>query len=318
MHTSYNGAFSFSIMASKESDSISSVQFELQKKFGIWSAISLLAGTMVGSGIFISPVGVLQEMNGSIGLSLVIWAACGVISMLAALCYAELGTAIRESGADFAYYRVAYRPSIGFIYAWTSILVVRTTGNAAMGLTFGTYLVKPFFPGCQPPDVAIKLAASGMILALAYINYVSVKVAVKVQNIFTFAKLLIMVVIIIGGLVRLAQGDPVGAANFENAFDQATINGITFTQIGLALYQGLFSYDGWNSLNYVVEEVNESDKNLPRAILVAVPLVTGFYVLVNIAYLSGKCLCSKQKSLFVINRSKMYSTFSNEVSNVSL
>lgn len=274
--------------AKKMADS-SQIKFELKKKIGIWSCVGLLAGTMVGSGIFVSPSGVIQSVDGNVGLTLCLWAACGLFSLLASLCYAELGTKIRESGADFAYHRVAYGRPVGFLYAWTSILVVRSTGNAATAYTFGLYMAGPFYGGeCAPPAIVIKLAGAALIIVLTLLNSFSVKASTKFQNVFTVAKFTAMVIIIIGGLTALARGNPIGKSNFNNAFGTGDLAAITFGQISFGFYQGLFSYDGWNNLNYVAEEVKESEKNIPRAIIITVPLVTGFYVLMNVAYLSGK------------------------------
>lgn len=264
-------------------------KFEMKKKIGIWSCVGLLGGTMVGSGIFISPAGVIRSVDGNVGLTLCLWAACGLVSLLAALCYAELGTRISESGADFAYLRIAYCKPVGFLYAWTSMLIVRATGNAATGYTFGLYLSGLFFGReCSPPTIVIKLAGALLILSITVLNCYSVKASTKFQNVFTIAKFVGMVIIIIGGVTSLAKGNSIGKSNFNNAFDAETLAKITFGKISLGFYQGLFSYDGWNNLNYVAEEVKESHKNIPRGIIIAVPLVTGFYMLMNVAYLSGK------------------------------
>ena len=96
-----------------------------------------------------------------------------------------------------------------------------------------------------------------------------------------------MGIIIVGGLVRLIQGDSVGVFNFNNAFQQEDLVGLGFTEIGLAFYQGLFSYGGWATLALISEEVKDAKRTVPLAIVIAVPLVTVFYLLVNIAYLSG-------------------------------
>ena len=97
--------------------------------------------------------------------------------------------------------------------------------------------------------------------------------------------------------MRLIEGDNVGSYNFSNAFKPEDLATLGFTQVGLAFYQGLWSYDGWNNLNYVAEEVKNSKRTVPLAIIVAVPLVTIFYLLVNIAYFAGKCLCKGADSL---------------------
>ena len=107
-------------------------------------------------------------------------------------------------------------------------------------------------------------------------------------NVLAIAKFIGMGIIIIGGIVRLIQGDEVGIYNFNHAFEQEDLAGLGFTQIGLALYQGLWAYDGWSNLNYITEEVKDSKRNVPLSIMIAIPLVTFFYVLVNVAYLSGK------------------------------
>lgn len=265
-------------------------KFELRREFGLWGAIALLCGTMVGSGIFVSPSGVLEAANGDVGLSLVLWVACGVIAGLASLCYAELGACIRESGADFAYHNVAYGQPFAFMYAWTSIIVVRNTGNAAMALTFGLYAVAPFYSGnCKPPDSAVKLSASFLIILITAINYRSVKAAAYLQDICTVAKFLAMLIIAVVGVVNLIMGNETGKTNFTKYFfNSDNLSTVTFSTIGLGLYQGLFSYDGWNNLNYVTEEVKNARRTLPRAIMTAVPLVTAFYLFVNIGYFSGK------------------------------
>ena len=137
-------------------------QFELKKKLGLYGSISLIAGTMVGSGIFASPVGVLAGTNGSVGMSLVLWAACGVIAGLASLCYCELASMFHDSGGEYAYLYRGYGkagPVLAFTFSWTSVIITRTSGNAATAVTFGAYVVAPFFPGqCQPPDVIGKVS----------------------------------------------------------------------------------------------------------------------------------------------------------------
>lgn len=198
-------------------------------------------------------------------------------------------TSITESGADFAYLRVAYGKPFGFLYAWTAILVVRATGNAAGAYTFGLYMSGIFFEkDCAPPPIVIKLAGAFLMLSITALICYSVKAAAKFQNLFTAAKFTAMITIIIGGLVALANGYEKGISNFKTAFNSDSIVGITFGQISMGFYQGLYSYAGWNNLNHVSEEVKDSHRNIPRGILIAVPLVTGFYILMNVAYLSGK------------------------------
>lgn len=212
-------------------------KFELRKKIGLWRGVAVIAGTVVGSGIFISPVGVLAGSNGSVGVSLVLWVACGLFSALAALCYAELGTTIRESGSEFAYLNAGYGGPLAFMYVMCFVLIMSPTADAAKALVFGTYLAAPFYPGCDPPESAIKFAAAASILLLGLVNYVSVTSSARVQVVFTVAKFVGMLTIVIAGFTELGMGNPVGMSNFQNAFNPTVLAGITAGQIGVAFYQ---------------------------------------------------------------------------------
>ena len=148
---------------SEEASSATNNQaFELKKKIGLAGSVAISTGTMVGSGIFASPVGVLAGTNGSVGMSLVLWGACGIISGLCALCYAELASMIKESGAEYAYLYRGYGrlgPLLAFTFSWTAVLITRNTGNAATAITFGSYAVEPFFSDeCKPPELVTKVS----------------------------------------------------------------------------------------------------------------------------------------------------------------
>jgi len=132
--------------------------------------------------------------------------------------------------------------------------------------------------------------AAAATIFFVLLNYITVKGASKLVGILAIAKFIGMAIIIIGGIVRLIQGDQIGIYNFNNAFEQEDLAGLGFTQIGLALYQGLWAYTGWANLNFIAEEVKNSKRNIPLAILISLALVTVFYVLVNVAYFSGKII----------------------------
>ncbi|XP_020639949.3 b(0,+)-type amino acid transporter 1 [Pogona vitticeps] len=253
---------------------------KLKREIGLTSAVSLIAGTMIGSGIFMSPEWVLRNM-GSPGGSLVVWAACGLLATFGALSYAELGTLIKESGGDYIYILRNFGSLPAFLFAFTSVIVVRPASVAAVSLSFAEYTVAPFYPGCSSPEVAVKCTAACCILLLTLVNCLSVRLATSVMNLFTAAKLLALLVIVVGGVVVLAQGQ---TQSFQNAF-QNTKTGAGI--IGIAFYQGLWSFDGWNNLNYVTEEIKKPEVNLPRAMLIAIPLVTCFYLLVNVSYFAA-------------------------------
>nr|XP_006626415.2 PREDICTED: b(0,+)-type amino acid transporter 1-like [Lepisosteus oculatus] len=254
--------------------------FSLKREVGLVSAVSLIAGTMIGSGIFMSPQWVLYNI-GSPGGSLVIWAACGVLAMLGSLCYAELGTVIRESGGEYIYILRTSGPLPAFLLAFTATFAVRPASITGISLSFAEYAVAPFYQGCYPPQLVVKSVAAACILTLAIVNCLNVRFSMSIQVIFTVAKVLALLVIVIGGVLLLFRGH---TDSFHKAFE-GTIVGIN--NIGVAFYQGLWSYDGWNNLNYATEELKRPEVNLPRALMIAIPMVTALYLLVNVSYLAA-------------------------------
>ncbi|KAL3859885.1 hypothetical protein ACJMK2_010072 [Sinanodonta woodiana] len=257
----------------KESKSV-----KLKKELGLHNAVAIIVGVIVGSGIFVSPKGVLLEA-GSVGTSLIVWGLCGLISLIGAMCYAELGTCILKSGADYAYIMESFGHLPAFLYLWVALIIIIPTGNAITALTFANYIIQPLFPDCEAPTIAVTLLAALCITVLTFINIVSVKSATRVQDIFTIAKILALVMIIVTGIVKICQGDIEDSfqAPFENSQQEPG-------KVALAFYSGLFSYAGWNYLNFVTEELKDPYKNLPRAIWISIPLVTIIYVLANVAY----------------------------------
>ncbi|KAK7913138.1 hypothetical protein WMY93_013349 [Mugilogobius chulae] len=249
----------------------------LQKDVGLLSGISLIVGTMIGSGIFISPKSVLLY-SGAVGPCLLIWTACGVLSTLGALCYAELGTMITKSGAEYSYLLECFGSVVAYLYSWTTVMVLKPSSFAIIALSFAEYASAPFYPECSPPLLVTKCLAVAAMFLIVTVNCLSVKWASYVQNVFTAAKLLIIVVIAVAGIVLLCQGK---TENLSNTFETSSIS---FGSIGLAFYNGLWAYDGWNQLNFITEELKDPFRNLPLAIIIGIPLVTVCYVLVNVAY----------------------------------
>ena len=148
--------------------SVNIIQPKLKKTLTVLGGIGLVVGSIIGSGIFLSPKGVLVN-TGSVGLSLIVWVLCGFCALFGALCYVELGTAIPKSGAEYAYLFEAFKASplggiLAFLYAWTATLIIRPSAVAIIAMIFAEYVSKPFYDtGEDIPIWVIQLVAFGCI-----------------------------------------------------------------------------------------------------------------------------------------------------------
>lgn len=227
-------------------------KLNLKRDVGIVGAVSFIAGTMIGSGIFISPQYMLSVI-GSPGASLIIWASCGLLAMLGGLCYAELGTVIPESGAEYIYMLRTAGKAMAFIFVFSFVSVMRPASATGIALSFAEYVVAPLYTDCTPPRLVVKCVAAGSILTVALVNCLSVRSATHIQVLATVVKLASLTVIALGGCVMLFQGK---TENFENSFEGTNLG---VNSIGIAFYQGLWSYDGWNTLNFLTEELKHPE-----------------------------------------------------------
>ncbi|OZC10774.1 hypothetical protein X798_02197 [Onchocerca flexuosa] len=209
----------------------------LAKSLTLFNGISIIVGCIIGSGIFVSPTGV-QEKAGSVGLSLIVWVVCGLFAAIGAYCYAELGTLIHKSGGDYAYIMESFGPFLAFIRLWVEAVVVRPCTCTVVALTFAIYMLRPFYPNCEPPG--------GLPALLAIV------------------------------LLRKPQY----RESFENIFENTTPD---IGTASLAFYSGLFAYQGWNYLNFIVEELQNPTRNLPLAIAISCTICTVIYTLTNVA-----------------------------------
>uniref|UniRef100_A0A5F9DGP7 Solute carrier family 7 member 10 n=1 Tax=Oryctolagus cuniculus TaxID=9986 RepID=A0A5F9DGP7_RABIT len=240
-------------------------------------------GNIIGSGIFISPKGVLEH-SGSVGLALFVWVLGGGVTALGSLCYAELGVAIPKSGGDYAYVTEIFGGLAGFLLLWSAVLIMYPTSLAVISMTFSNYVLQPVFPNCIPPAAASRVLSMACLMLLTWVNSSSVRWATRIQDVFTGGKLLALSLIIGVGFVQISQG------HFEelrpsNAF--AFWMTPSVGHLALAFLQGSFAFSGWNFLNYVTEELVDPRKNLPRAIFISIPLVTFVYTFTNVAYFTA-------------------------------
>uniref|UniRef100_A0A8C5M292 Cystine/glutamate transporter n=1 Tax=Leptobrachium leishanense TaxID=445787 RepID=A0A8C5M292_9ANUR len=225
----------------------------LKKKVTLLRGISIIIGTIIGAGIFISPKGILQN-TGSVGMSLTVWTACGILSLFGALSYAELGTCIKKSGGHYTYILEAFGPLLAFIRVWVELLVIRPAATAVISLAFGRYILEPFFINCEIPDLAIKLATALGITIVMVLNSVSVSWSARIQIILTFSKLIAILIIIVPGVMQLIKGE---TQNFKDAFIGKDVS---VMGLPLAFYAGMYAYSGWFYLNFVTEEVENPEK----------------------------------------------------------
>ncbi|XP_073711812.1 cystine/glutamate transporter [Misgurnus anguillicaudatus] len=249
----------------------------LRRSIGLLPSISFIIGTVIGSGIFIAPKGVLMN-SGSVGVSLIVWILCGVLSLFGALCYAELGTSFTKSGGHYTYLLETLGPLPAFLRLWTEYILIRPAVASYLSLALGRYAVEPFFIPCAAPTVLVKLVSILAVSFVVVVNCWSVSLVARTQVSLMVIKLFALILIIIPGIMALANGK---TANFQDAFDSESLS---VTKLPLAVYSGLYAYGGWFNLNLVTEEVINPNRTLPLAIIFSIVTVTVFYVLVNVAY----------------------------------
>src|SRR5213596_646468 len=231
-------------------------------------------GTIIASAIFIVPSAIASDLHAT-GPAILVWVVGGVVSLLGALSVAELGAALPEAGGQYVYLTRAYGPIWGYLYGWTSGVVINPASIAAIAVGFATYL--GFFIPLSDPG--IKLAAVLSIAALTALNSVGVKLGAITQNVLTLIKIGLL-----GALIAIAVALPGGSvANFAPIWSDAPFAD-QIAPLGVALVAVLWAYDGWIEITYVGGEVTDPERNLPRSILLATVVGIALYCLVTASF----------------------------------
>lgn len=251
----------------------------LAARIGLFDATMIVMGGIIGSGIFINSYVVAEQVHTPF-LIIGAWAAGGVIAMAGAFIWAELAARMPEVGGQYAYLREAYHPAIAFLYGWVLLLVIQTGGMAAVAVTFAKYFI----------ELTRLPVADGMIATLALgiltlINCLGVRAGSKVQSMLMVLKILAIAGLVLCGAVYLiGHESAVSPGRKPYPLLDRPVSFDLVTAIGAALVPVLFAYGGWQTSNFVAEEIREPRKNLPRALVIGVIGVILLYLSVNFVY----------------------------------
>ena len=254
---------------------------KLPRRLGLFSAIAVLVGSTIGSGIFRSPAGIADKLPGPLPL-LIVWVSGGIFALCGALTLAEIAGALPRTGGHFVFIREGWGRLPAFLYGWADLVLIRAAALGAIAITFAEYLLRAL--GNDPSrgpyvDYAHWIAAA-TIGSMAIINVIGVQWGALVQNVTTVAKYGGLLLIV---LLALALGLPKSGGHFTPAMPPGSFSVSAF---GLALVSVLWAFDGWGDLTKVGGEVKDPRRNLPRAIVLGTLAVVAIYLLANLAYLS--------------------------------
>jgi APA family basic amino acid/polyamine antiporter len=236
-------------------DHASAPKPSLARQLGLFDATMLVMGGIVGSGIFINPYVVAQQVH-TPALILGAWIFGGVVGVGGAFIWAELAATLPEVGGQYAYLREAYHPAVAFLYGWVLLLVIQTGGMAAVSITFARYFLE--LTGLHAPDWMVATAA---LATLTFINCLGVKTGGRTQSALMVMKIVAIAALVIAGLTL--TGKHVTATT-------AAEREWSLTSFGAAMVPVLFAYGGWQTANFLAAEVKEPEKNLPRGLLLGV------------------------------------------------
>ena len=253
----------------------------LPRRIGLWTAIAVLIGSTIGSGIFRTPAGIAERLPGPLPI-LLVWTAGGLIALCGALTLAEVAGALPQTGGLYVFIREAWGRLPAFLFGWAELVVIRAASLGAVSTTFAEYLfrVLGYDTAVAPYSDRVHYVAALAILLTAGFNYVGVRWGALVQNATTLAKY--------GGLlfiiaVAFAVGLPSTGGHYTPALPAGSLSVAPF---GLALVSVLWAFDGWADLSFVGGEVQDPRRNLPRALVLGTLAVIGIYLAANLAYLA--------------------------------
>jgi len=266
----------------------------------LMDATMLVAGSMIGSGIFIVSADITRNV-GSSGWLMVVWLLTGFMTLTAALSYGELSAMFPKAGGQYIYLKEAYNPLVSFLYGWSFFTVIQTATIAAVGVAFAkftAYLVPAFNEDLVAIDLGFmqispaQLLSIGIIVLLTYINSRGVNSGKHIQTTFTLTKLLSLFGLIVFGLVFLDKD--IWAANWKNAWvlqplasngDLGTYTSIAaFGAIAAAMVGSIFSSDSWHNVTFIAGEIQNPKRNIGLSLALGTIIVTVLYVLTNIMY----------------------------------
>src|SRR5215204_2797979 len=288
---------------------------KLQRQLGLWASISIVVGSIIGSGIFMKPA----TMAGQVGsplILLMVWVIAGVVSLFGGMINAEVGTLLPKTGGQYVFFRHMYGDFFAFLYGWASLSVINTASVASISFVFAQYagyfldlprfspeleksvsLAIPFIGKIFPLDnIGVKSLAALLIVIFTWINYYSVKAGGAVQVFFSVLKLgaLIMVVLLIFFS---------GKGSFQNFFTVSSDRDESFwgmvSGFIAACSGALMAYDGWNNLGFVAGEIKNPGKNIPRGLIIGLGTCLLMYVLITQAYLYVLPIDEMKKSSLV-------------------
>ncbi|KAG0148066.1 hypothetical protein CROQUDRAFT_42031 [Cronartium quercuum f. sp. fusiforme G11] len=294
LRSSSLGAFNFSahILPLAQSLEDSHQANRAEAKIPTSSAIALVVGMQIGSGIFSSP-GMLSQHAGSSGAALIVWMAAGGLAWTGASSFAELGSAIPVNGGAQAYLHHSFGPWASYLFVWTNLVALKPGSAAIISIVGAEYLCRIFYHTAftaSPSESAraiplavIKLVAILLLLLVSLVNGLSDRLGKQAPIILTMLKLFSLLTIVIMALVRVGQGHLSDSFQAQNLFAGTSHSPGDYV---LALYSGLWAFDGWDTSNYIAGELKEARETLPVVIHVSMATVLLLFLATNISYLA--------------------------------